>query len=80
VAATRYPPEGVRGMAGMSRASRFGTVPNFFKQANQDLCVVLQLETVESITQLEAIAAVPGWMRCSSGRVTCPARWATWAS
>jgi 2-keto-3-deoxy-L-rhamnonate aldolase RhmA len=60
VAATRYPPEGVRGMAGMSRASRFGTVPNFFKQANQDLCVVLQLETVESITQLEAIAAVPG--------------------
>ena len=60
VAATRYPPEGVRGMAGMSRASRFGTVPNFFKQANQDVCVVLQLETVESITQLEAIAAVPG--------------------
>ena len=31
VAATRYPPEGVRGMAGMGRASRFGTTPDFFK-------------------------------------------------
>jgi len=60
VAATRYPPEGVRGMAAMSRASRFGTVPNFFRQANQDVCVVLQHETPESIAQLEAIAAVPG--------------------
>jgi 2-keto-3-deoxy-L-rhamnonate aldolase RhmA len=60
VAATRYPPEGVRGMAGMSRASRFGTVPNYFRQANQDVCVIVQLETVESIAQLEAIAAVPG--------------------
>lgn len=60
VAATRYPPEGVRGMAGMSRASRFGTVPDFFKQANANVCAVLQMETPESISQLEAIAAVPG--------------------
>lgn len=60
VAATRYPPEGVRGMAGMSRASRFGTTPQHFRQANQDVCVIVQHETVESIAQLEAIAAVPG--------------------
>jgi 2-keto-3-deoxy-L-rhamnonate aldolase RhmA len=60
VAATRYAPEGVRGMAGMSRASRFGTVPNYFKQANANVCAVLQMETVESITRLEEIAAVPG--------------------
>ena len=60
VAATRYPPGGVRGMAAMSRASRFGTTPQFFKQANQDVCVIVQHETVESIAQLEAIAAVPG--------------------
>ena len=37
VAATRYPPEGVRGMAGMSRASRFGTTPNYMQTANQGL-------------------------------------------
>ena len=60
VAATRYAPEGVRGMAGMSRASRFGTIPDFFKQANANVCAVLQMETVESIANLEAIAAVPG--------------------
>ena len=60
VAATRYPPEGVRGMAGMSRASRFGTLPDFFKTANANVCAVLQLETPEAITRLEEIAAVPG--------------------
>ena len=60
VAATRYPPEGVRGMAGMSRASRFGTVPDFFKTANKSVCAVLQLETPEAIASLEQIAAVPG--------------------
>ncbi len=60
VAATRYPPEGARGMAGMSRASRFGTTPDHFRHANQNACVLLQMETPESIANLEAIAAVPG--------------------
>jgi 2-keto-3-deoxy-L-rhamnonate aldolase RhmA len=60
VAATRYPPEGVRGMAAMGRASRFGTVPDFFKAANKSVGVVVQLETPQAIAQLEAIAAVPG--------------------
>ena len=60
VAAARYPPEGVRGMAAMGRASRFGTVPDFFKTANKTVGVVVQLETPAAIAQLEAIAAVPG--------------------
>ena len=60
VAATRYPPEGVRGMAGMSRGSRFGTLPNYFKTANQGIAVIVQLETPEAVANLEAIAAVPG--------------------
>ena len=60
VAATRYPPEGVRGMAGMSRGSRFGTIPNYFKVANEQIGVILQLETPAAVEQLEAIAAVPG--------------------
>jgi 2-keto-3-deoxy-L-rhamnonate aldolase RhmA len=60
VAATRYPPEGVRGMAGMSRSSRFGTTPDHFRAANQNTCVLLQMETPESIARLEEIAAVPG--------------------
>ena len=60
VASTRYPPEGVRGMAGMSRASRFGTVPDFFKTANANVCAVLQLETPQAMARLEEIASVPG--------------------
>jgi 2-keto-3-deoxy-L-rhamnonate aldolase RhmA len=60
VAATRYPPEGVRGMAGMSRASRFGTTPDFLRTANRTIGVVLQLETPQAIARLEEIAAVPG--------------------
>jgi 2-keto-3-deoxy-L-rhamnonate aldolase RhmA len=60
VAATRYPPEGVRGMAGMSRGSRFGTTPDYLKVANASMGVIVQLETQEAIAQLDAIAAVPG--------------------
>lgn len=60
VAATRYPPEGVRGMAGMSRASKFGTVPDYLQTANAGQGVIVQLETPQAMDRLEAIAAVPG--------------------
>jgi 2-keto-3-deoxy-L-rhamnonate aldolase RhmA len=60
VAATRYPPEGMRGMAGMSRGSRFGTLPNYHKAANQLISVIVQLESPEAVAHLDAIAAVPG--------------------
>lgn len=60
VAATRYPPQGIRGMAGMSRANRFGTVPNYFGTANKQMGVIVQLETVQALQKLEAIAAVDG--------------------
>jgi 2-keto-3-deoxy-L-rhamnonate aldolase RhmA len=60
VAATRYPPEGLRGMAAMSRASKFGTVPDHFKHANSQVGVILQIETPTALANLEAIAAVPG--------------------
>jgi 2-keto-3-deoxy-L-rhamnonate aldolase RhmA len=60
VAATRYAPDGVRGMAGMSRASRFGTTPEHFRHANQNVCVLVQMETPEAMSRLEEIAAVPG--------------------
>ena len=60
VAATRYPPEGVRGMAGMSRGSRFGTIPDYYRAANQRIGVIVQLETPAAVEQLDAIAAVDG--------------------
>lgn len=60
VAATRYPPEGIRGMAGMSRASRFGTTADYLTTANRGISVILQLETAEAIANIDAIAAVSG--------------------
>jgi 2-keto-3-deoxy-L-rhamnonate aldolase RhmA len=60
VAATRYPPAGVRGMSGTSRASHFGTIPGYLTQADAGIGVIVQLETVQALAQLEAIAAVPG--------------------
>jgi len=60
VAATRYPPDGIRGVAGNHRGSRFGTVPDYLKNAASELCVMVQIETVKGLDNLAAIAAVPG--------------------
>ena len=60
VASTRYPPQGVRGMAGMSRASKFGTVPDYLKTANRYMSVIVQLETAAAVAALDEIAAVEG--------------------
>jgi 2-dehydro-3-deoxyglucarate aldolase len=60
VASTRYPPEGMRGLAGMSRGSKFGTVPDYARTANKTVGAVLQLESPAAVGELERIAAVPG--------------------
>lgn len=60
VAATRFPPEGVRGMAGMSRAARFGTTTDYLRTANRHIGVIVQIETAAAVQQIESITAVPG--------------------
>lgn len=60
VQAMRYPPEGRRGLAGMSRGSKFGTIPDYAKTANRTVGTVVQIETPAALANLEAIAAVPG--------------------
>jgi 2-keto-3-deoxy-L-rhamnonate aldolase RhmA len=60
VAAAKYAPQGIRGMAGMSRGSRFGTVKDYFKLANQAISVIVQVETPEAMARVEEIANVPG--------------------
>ncbi|ESR24851.1 HpcH/HpaI aldolase family protein [Lutibaculum baratangense] len=60
VAATRFPPEGIRGVAGATRASRFGLTSDYFEVANREICVLVQLETTDALDRLEAIAAVEG--------------------
>jgi 2-dehydro-3-deoxyglucarate aldolase/4-hydroxy-2-oxoheptanedioate aldolase len=60
VASTRYPPGGVRGVAAMHRGSRYGMVPNYVKRAHEEICVIVQIETLSALDQIESIAAVPG--------------------
>jgi 4-hydroxy-2-oxoheptanedioate aldolase len=59
VRATRYPPQGIRGMAG-ARASRWGRYPNYGKEANEQICLLVQAESQTALDNLEAIAATPG--------------------
>ena len=60
VAATRYPPEGVRGVAGSTRATRFGRVSGYATRAHEEVCLLVQLETKDALQHLEAIAALDG--------------------
>ena len=59
VRCTRYPPDGIRGMGG-ARASRWGRYPQYPKEANAQVCLLVQAETREAIANLDAIAAVEG--------------------
>jgi 4-hydroxy-2-oxoheptanedioate aldolase len=60
VAYTRYPPAGVRGVAGGTRATRFARVKDYAKRAHEELCVLVQIETQQGLDNLEKIAAVEG--------------------
>ena len=56
----RYPPRGVRGVGGTTRASRYGAVKDYIQTAEQEICLLVQIETVEAMAQAEEIAAVDG--------------------
>ena len=60
VAATRYPPQGVRGMMGMSRAARYGMQADYLSRANREIALIVQIETEAALAELPAIAAVDG--------------------
>ncbi|SFP59839.1 4-hydroxy-2-oxoheptanedioate aldolase [Variovorax sp. OK605] len=60
VRATRYAPDGVRGMGGSVRASNFGRIGDYVKRAQDELCVLVQVETREALDHLEEILAVDG--------------------
>jgi 4-hydroxy-2-oxoheptanedioate aldolase len=60
VSFARYPPAGVRGVAGTTRATRFGRIPDYARRAHEEICVLVQVETKPALDQLEAICAVEG--------------------
>jgi len=60
VAAVRFPTRGVRGVAGVTRASRFGRVADYAKRAEDELCLLLQVENRAGLDHLEEIARTDG--------------------
>jgi 4-hydroxy-2-oxoheptanedioate aldolase len=60
VAATRYPPAGIRGVATTTRANQYGRVKDYLLRANDEICVIVQIETRQALGNIEAIAAVDG--------------------
>ena len=61
VRATRYPPQGLRGVgSGLARSSRWSAWPGYLQEANDSVCLLVQVETAAALAQLDAIAAVDG--------------------
>jgi len=61
VAATRYPPHGVRGVgSAVGRASRWSARADYLEVADDEVCLLVQAESVQALANLEAICDVPG--------------------
>ena len=61
VSAVRYPPGGVRGVgSAVARASRFNSIPGYLQQADEQVCLLVQVESRTGFENLDAIAATPG--------------------
>jgi 4-hydroxy-2-oxoheptanedioate aldolase len=60
VAATRYPPLGVRGVSVAPRANDYGRIQNYHRNAHLDTCVLVQVETRVALREIESIAKVEG--------------------
>jgi len=60
VAATRYPPQGIRGVSVSQRGNRYGTVKDYLQRANEQACVMVQIESRKGMAAAAEIAAVDG--------------------
>jgi len=60
VQAVRYPPRGIRGVSAGSRASQYGRIKDYPRRADEEICLMVQIETRSALEQLEAICEVEG--------------------
>ncbi|ARA75227.1 alpha-dehydro-beta-deoxy-D-glucarate aldolase [Pectobacterium brasiliense] len=60
VASTRYPPAGIRGVSVAHRSNCYGTEPDYFAKINDNITVVVQIESQDGLDNLDAIIAVDG--------------------
>jgi 4-hydroxy-2-oxoheptanedioate aldolase len=57
---TRYPQQGVRGVAGSTRAAGYGRIKDYLKRAGEEICLLVQVETRKAMANIEAIAETDG--------------------
>ncbi|WP_170464430.1 aldolase/citrate lyase family protein [Ruegeria arenilitoris] len=56
VRAVRYPPHGVRGVgSSLARASRFAAIPDYLKTADEQICLLVQVENRLGLAALDDI-------------------------
>lgn len=61
VRAMRYPPQGIRGVgSGLARSSRWSGYSDYVTNANQGVCLLVQVESADALAQVDDIAAVDG--------------------
>jgi 2-dehydro-3-deoxyglucarate aldolase len=60
VTATRYPPAGIRGVSVSHRSNRYGSVPDYFKIVNDQIAVMVQIESRAGVDAVHEIASVDG--------------------
>lgn len=61
VKAAKYPPQGIRGVgAGLGRATNYSRVDNYLTTANDEICMILQIESRKGIANLDAITTLEG--------------------
>jgi len=61
VAATKYPPQGIRSVGGSLQATSFGMDSGtYFQRANDEILVVIQIEHIQAVERADELLAVPG--------------------
>ena len=60
VAATRYPPQGFRGVSVSQRSNKFGSIKDYFTGVNDQICVMVQIESRKGVAAAAEIANVDG--------------------
>jgi 4-hydroxy-2-oxoheptanedioate aldolase len=60
VKACMYPPKGIRGMgASVARAGQYGNLTDYITTANDEICIIAQVETQQALDNLDDMLAIP---------------------
>lgn len=60
VGSTRYPPQGIRGFSGTTRANKYGRDTSYLKTYADELCVIIQIETPQAVANIPAYGTIEG--------------------